>query len=305
MNKTLTFCSSALALALVAGPMLAADLPSIKVPTSLPPPLPMWTGFYGGVNVGGAFGGSTGVATNGAALINDAAGASVFGAPTIFGVASAASAANTVSMNNSGVIGGGQFGYNYQFSDNLLAGMEADIHGATISSVISATGVATEAVSGVPMVSTSTISRNLDYVGTVRAHLGYLATPTLLLYATAGFAWGDATFANSLFQTTLDPLGRVGTSLARGAFSDALFGWTAGVGVEWMFLPNWSAKAEYLYYDLGSVSATTATAGSDPTGVLLYAAAVRSTTHFDGQIVRLGLNYHFHWGAPAPVIAKY
>jgi len=39
-----------------------------------------------------------------------------------------------------------------------------------------------------------------------------------------------------------------------GQFSNTQVGWTAGGGVEWMFMPNWSFKAEALYYDLGSVA---------------------------------------------------
>jgi outer membrane immunogenic protein len=31
-------------------------------------------------------------------------------------------------------------------------------------------------------------------------------------------------------------------------------GWTAGGGLEWMGSPNWSVKAEYLYYDLGKIA---------------------------------------------------
>ena len=66
-----------------------------------------------------------------------------------------------------------------------------------------------------------------------------------------------------------------------------------------MFLPNWSAKAEYLYYDLGSVTHS---------AVLItqqgpYSVS-QSSTRFNGHIVRVGLNYHFNWGT-APVVARY
>jgi len=65
----------------------------------------------------------------------------------------------------------------------------------------------------------------------VRGRAGYLITPTLLLYGTAGFAYGDVT----AFQR-----------------SNTSTGWTAGGGAEWLFSPNWSAKVEYLYVDLDS-----------------------------------------------------
>jgi outer membrane immunogenic protein len=69
-----------------------------------------------------------------------------------------------------------------------------------------------------------------------------------------------------------------------------------------MFLLNWSAKVEYLYYDLGSVNASVPLGGSSP---LLYSSALLTTASFNGHIVRVGLNCHFNWGAPAPVVAKY
>ena len=103
------------------------------------------------------------------------------------------------------------------------------------------------------------------------------------------------------------------TSAAFGAgnFSDTRVGWTAGAGLEWMFWPNWSTKVEYLYYDLGNVTFTNgvlATSYLTPrlAGPTLSAAvASQSRTRFDGHIVRVGVNYHFNWGAPAPVYAKY
>ena len=75
-----------------------------------------------------------------------------------------------------------------------------------------------------------------------------------------------------------------------------------------MFLPNWSAKVEYLYYDIGTVTThgsllvqSNSTAGGVPWGI----AGQNTSAKFDGHIVRAGVNYHFNWGAPAPVVAKY
>ena len=75
-----------------------------------------------------------------------------------------------------------------------------------------------------------------------------------------------------------------------------------------MFWPNWSAKVEYLYYDLGSVAYTLsplATVASLPGPTVFTVAASRATTSFNGNIIRAGLNYHFNWAAPAAVLAKY
>jgi len=73
-------------------------------------------------------------------------------------------------------------------------------------------------------------------------------------------------------------------------------------------MPNWSAKVEYLYYDLGNVSYSAgllATFGNTFLPNTLVAGVVsQSQTRFNGNIVRAGVNYHFNWGA-APIVAKY
>ena len=69
-------------------------------------------------------------------------------------------------------------------------------------------------------------------------------------------------------------------------------GYTVGAGLEYMFSPNWSAKAEYQYYNFGN---TTITAG--PPDV------VGTRFRDDEHTVKVGLNYRFGWGGP--VVSKY
>ncbi|MGH8245354.1 MAG: porin family protein, partial [Gammaproteobacteria bacterium] len=100
-------------------------------PTYVPPPPPTyqpppgWTGFYSGLNVGGAFG-SPPVFTQ---AIN------VFSSPFLSllspttGPASALSQTGSAPLLTGGVIGGGQIGYNFKFSNNFVVGIEADING--------------------------------------------------------------------------------------------------------------------------------------------------------------------------------
>jgi opacity protein-like surface antigen len=66
-------------------------------------------------------------------------------------------------------------------------------------------------------------------------------------------------------------------------------GWNAGGGVEWMFMPNWSLKAEYLHYDLGNVTASAVAA--QPNGFYQY--AVSNKTSFNGNLFHAGVNRHF------------
>ena len=230
-------------------------------------------------------------------------GSDVYDAPkgaSFFGLASAASATSNIPLDNNGFIGGGQIGYNWQFNLNWVAGIEADIQGTTVSGNGSASGAAAELVTGAQVLTTTTASKSLDYLGTVRARVGYLVTPTLLVYGTGGLAYGGINLNTSVGQVATTPAFTPG--FGGNSISSTRAGWTVGGGLEWMFLPNWSAKLEYLYYDLGSVNASVPLGGGSP---LLYSSALLTTASYNGQMVRVGLNYHFNWGAPAPVVAKY
>jgi outer membrane immunogenic protein len=91
-------------------------------------------------------------------------------------------------------------------------------------------------------------------------------------------------------------------------YSSTQVGWAAGGGLEWMFMQNWSAKAEYLYYDLGN-AAGTAVNSYIGTGGFSGNNGLQSVTNYTGRvsgnIVRAGVNYHFNFANVAPVIAKF
>jgi outer membrane immunogenic protein len=290
-------CLQLAAWALAAGTAVAADLPSQKAPPVLPPapPPPMWTGFYVGVNAGGTFGSNANLA------LTQFDGVVVPGVP---GFAFASGGQAWVGgPNRSGFIGGGQAGYNYQFYQNFLIGLEADIQG------VASSGGNTNLVGVLPLApgfsvtGVTQLRGSLDYLGTVRGRLGWLFTPTLLLYGTGGFAYGGVTLNSNNIQV-LNPVGLVGGGAT--AFSNTMTGWTAGGGVEWMFWPNWSAKVEYLYYDLGTAQTNNAAAVAlTPVPAWTFASTIPVVSaHIRGNIVRAGVNYHFNWGS-APVLAKY
>jgi outer membrane immunogenic protein len=293
------FALSIAALAVSAGAALAADLPSRKGPPVLPPPPPpppMWTGFYVGLNAGGGWSNTNSVNVATAPLVIDGLGVN----PQLAALASGWGSTGS----NGGFIGGGQIGYNYQFYNNFVVGIEADIQGIAGSNGGQRSFVSGATVVGVPVTNVLGFSRSIDYFGTVRGRLGWLATPTLLIYGTGGLAYGGVTSNVALLQAGLTN-GYVGIGGAN--FADTRVGWTAGGGVEWMFWPNWSAKAEYLYYDLGSVTQNFGLVGNFAPGAAgggLF-AATQTTTRYNGNVVRAGVNYHFNWGAPAPVVAKY
>ncbi len=243
------------ALALVAGPALAADLPS-REPAPAPqtytaPPVFTWTGFYAGVNAGWTehkvdvrnrgFSGTTG-------------------------------SYNPFSGKSSGFIGGFQVGYNQQF-DMFVAGVEADL---SYLGNRRATGSANVAGLG----GTVQGSSRLDWLGTVRARAG-VAVDQVFIYGTGGLAFG--TPDNRLTLTNAG-----GTVTHNGSKSDTRVGWTVGAGAEFAVMNNLSFKAEYLYYDLGR-STVTATSTIPATAGTSNSARFENT----GHIVRAGMNYRF------------
>ncbi len=129
---------------------------------------------------------------------------------------------------------------------------------------------------------TSSFSRDLTWLGTFRGRLGWLATPQFLIYGTGGLAVGETKISNSAFAPlVIPPLNAASES------SKTQAGWTAGGGVEWMFAPNWSLKAEYLYVDLGDNDTTISYAYGANNSTLT--SHVKDTFH----IARAGINWHF------------
>jgi outer membrane immunogenic protein len=266
-----------------------------KAPYAKAPPLAVgnpWSGWYGGVNVGYLDGSDT-VGTDATILSTSALSNGVDAA------AMAAGATGRLSTGRDGFLGGAQFGYNYMLSPTILAGLEADIQGSSLKGNASATTNAPIATDFPDFFVTNiATSRSLDYIGTVRARLGATVTPGLLLYATGGLAYGEvksSTSVNQFAVTNFPPPPTAGS----GSFSDVRAGYTVGAGGEWMFMSKWSAKLEYLYYDLGSANYGTGVFGNNesPTslpGFGIDAIATSSHVRFNGNIVRVGLNYHLN-----------
>lgn len=272
----------ALATISFAGSAAAADLPSRKAPVVAPPPTLTWTGLYIGANAGGAWSG------------NNSGTLKVYGgAPAL----SVVPLGHNVFNNYGGLIGGGQVGYNYQLS-SFLIGAEADIQGLAASNG----GANFTGASSAEGVSYTTIGKavsNLQYIGTVRGRVGYLVMPTLLAYGTAGFAYGGV--SSTVYLATSGNNGTGGGGSL--SYANTQSGWTAGGGLEWMFAPNWSAKAEYLYYSLSNGYAST-TIADTVSGTSAWAYGVGASRSYNGNIVRAGVNYHINWN-PTPVVAKF
>jgi outer membrane immunogenic protein len=296
---------SALAFGALLGPALAADL----APVAPPPPPCGWCGWYVGVNAGGNWAQDTTVQTTGSTIAaNNFLGVISFVPESIV----AGNLANSsLGSKQSGFIGGGQFGYNTQYY-SWVGGFEADLqglsNGRSTTSATSTSGVPGAGLETERFTSTTTVSKSLDYLGTIRARVGYLATPSVLVYGTAGMAYGGVHASTSISQVDngIVSFGGGGfesaPSAGAGSTTGIRAGWTAGGGAEMQLSSRWSVKAEYLYYDLGTVryglSDLVATAPSfRVVGPFVlgtsWIAGASSTAHFNGSMARLGLNYKF------------
>ena len=157
----------------------------------------------------------------------------------------------TGSFNTSGGLVGGTLGYNYQFGQGVV-GLEGDIDWANINGTTN-----TACPFG--------CKTSDHWLSTVRARLGY-AADRFMPYVTGGAAFGDI---------------RASTPGFAGA-NTTNAGWTVGAGLEFAIAGNWTAKAEYLYVNLGKLSCG-----------LSCGLAVTDNVSFTTNIVRAGVNYRF------------
>jgi outer membrane immunogenic protein len=221
------------------GTAAAADL-SAPAPIEPPPPAAFsWTGLYFGGHVGYAW-------SDFASEPTDAYG----------------------GQKPDGWVGGGQAGFNYQFDNRLVLGIEADASfGSLKDDVAFAIGDPQDGLF------------ELDYAtkvssfGTVRARAGY-AFDRFLPYATGGLGWARAEldFSNTV---SID-----GVPVISNTASDkqTFTGWTIGAGLEYAITNNITAKAEYLYTDLGSKD---------------FDLGTPISADLTLQTVKFGLNYKF------------
>ncbi|PPD46110.1 MAG: hypothetical protein CTY15_01655 [Methylocystis sp.] len=249
------------------------------------PPAAFTTGFYAGLNAGYSWDASPSISTSAAFI------------PRLFPeleAAPAASATGGVHAPADGVIGGGQAGYNYAVGRYVL-GAEADLQGSSQSGRSGFVNAAQGSIANVPIALWTTAvtqEKTLDWFGTGRVRGGYLVTPALLAYGTAGFAYGGVTARSEVTPIAASDVGFRSVS-SLGHIATARVGWTVGGGVEWKFSPAMSLKAEYLYWDLGRLNYQAGAVASSFFAAYVNAANLTASTRFTGQIARLGLNYHF------------
>jgi len=258
MKRFLLASVAAIALFAPGTGLRAADMAVKAPPPPYVPPQFNWTGFYIGGNVGG--GALTGTVFDGVGLnAGDIGGEATF-------------------------IGGGQIGYNWQFSPNLFFGIDwffdgiSSNNGGGITFISPVTG---DLITG---------SGKADWVTTVTGRLGFTGPQAdhWMFYVEGGGGWVQT-------QASFADLGPTfpgfGSSVTR-----TTGGWEFGAGVQWAFAQNWSAILSYKYIGLDNVGINS--------GLLPDRLSVQNPNF---QSVTIGMNYLFNYGAPAaaPVVSRY
>jgi len=248
-----------------------------------------WTGFYLGANVG------VGVARD-----RTTTPFNTFATAT--GTPSTLSAAETFTLAPLGAIGGGQVGYNWQMAPAWVLGLETDFQGSgQKDSACMACVFISPSPGGSSGALGTTYTQAIDWFGTLRGRLGWTQGP-VLVYATGGLAYGH--IKTDEVVNTIPFLTGVTTA---ASFSQTKIGWTAGAGVEGRLFGNWTAKAEYLYMDLGSVSGNVVAPqlvipiNVNPANINISENRGFNSAIHD-HIFRLGVNYRFDPGA---IVAGY
>jgi outer membrane immunogenic protein len=278
MKRAIVVSFGLVALAVL--PAAAADMP-VKAPPPAPPMAPVfsWTGFY--------IGGNAGAAINDTSHTLDPSGCFLTGCGA-GGVAANPLRTFSSRFNQAAFTGGGQIGYNWQFAPAWVVGLETDFNFDGLNQTDTAVQILPAPLAGT---FNHSVSHRRDWFGTARARLGWLPIDRVMLYATGGLAYGRvASSTAASFSASLDTYA--------GSISTTRVGWTAGGGIEWAFTNNWTAKAEYLFVDLGSVSYTDACIAA--CGILAPAYQTGVTTR--EHIARVGINYLFNAG---PAFARY
>ncbi|MHB1949238.1 MAG: outer membrane protein [Gammaproteobacteria bacterium] len=253
-----------------------------------------WTGFYLGANAGYWKSQTNDVTTTGSvSFINQ----TFESGSSDIANALAQIATNSFSLHPDGFIGGGQVGFNYQFSKGILLGLNTDFDGLSNSNnrynLQKTVNLADFAENYAGSLS---VKQKINYLGTVRARFGYLFCPTFLIYATGGFAYGNVTLDTAwVAQESLGSAVFPGIA-TQSNVSKTLTGWTAGGGIEWLFKSNWSASLEYIYYGLNGLktSANLAQINASISPPSPWGSAIANTAlSLSVGSIRLGVNYHF------------
>jgi outer membrane immunogenic protein len=226
-NKILA--GAAFAIACAISPALAADMPT-KAPAVVAPPASQWTGFNVGLSLGGRWADIQGTTLSFGPL-----------PPPFPETASQSYDSATFRV-------GGYLGYDWQFNPNWLVGVEGDF----------AWGNGSKHVDALQGITLPTNTGNFSEVkhtwdAGLRARLGYLITPTWLIYATGGVQWQHVEATVNCSANTCGPgIFPLGGFPYTQTNDTTRTGWAIGGGIETMLPGRWLLRGEYRYADFGT-----------------------------------------------------
>ncbi|HYJ19245.1 MAG TPA: outer membrane beta-barrel protein, partial [Burkholderiales bacterium] len=199
--------------------------------------------------------------------------------------------------NSSGVIGGGQIGYNWQVN-RAVFGVETDLVGTGLNgSSASATRTFGPPILNVTVNQTVTVDfGHIDWMASFRGRLGFAADRTLF-YVTGGAAVAGIGGSTTTVVNGPGIAFPAGTSTASNGGSTTRWGWTVGGGIEWAFNQNWSLAGEYRYTDFGNRGVNF----TIPDGFGGTFATGTGSSHLTVNQATARLNYRFG----GPVVARY
>ena len=233
----------ALGAASFASGSLAADMPAhLEMPPPAildPAPVSMWTGFY--------VGGTTGVQLSAHTWTTSSLQTPGTMTAGLYNVGSSRADFGSTNFRPAGHVG-----YNFQIDPRFVAGLEADMGGPAYD---------THKVQGIPGTygGATALTQSTDtdltrgmvrWDASIRGRLGFLATPTVLVYGTGGVAFGSARYGISCAGGY--PVGSWCGGAIKETYSKSLTGLTFGAGVDAMFNGAWIARAEYRFTNYGA-----------------------------------------------------
>jgi outer membrane immunogenic protein len=249
--------------ALQSSAAVAADASDYASYPKPPAPVVNWTGFYVGAHAG------IGWMLNGVADVSTAA----------FNNSGASS--GTIHARNSTV--GALAGYNQQVG-NAVVGIEGDFTWFRPSGIATAANTlpngAPAASGGVSWMS------GMKWLSSVVPRIGYLVTPSVLVFGTGGPAIGE------IEGSALHAFVRGCPNCAIAApFQSITFGMEGSGGIEFQFAQNWMLRTEYRYYRLEGHSAAESYQGPGP--LFGTQVGVAGWGNFTIQSARVALSYKF------------
>lgn len=183
---------------------------------------------------------------------------------------------NRVRVEAAGILAGGQVGYDYQFG-SIVVGVAGDF------AYTNATGA--KACPGETIRVFFTCETKTDFLAMGTGRLGY-ASERALYYVKGGAAFAP-NMRERVKSNTGSELLLTGSTFPTITSSDYdAVGWTIGAGVEFALTQNWSAKAEYMHYEL------------ERQRLPLPEDGTASFAQHSGDLVRVGVNYRFAFEAP-------